>query len=116
VPSVGGPNQGITGLDVRLACAEPGDQIDVFGNALREFSERAAYLYEEAGRYWLSTQPTLNKLADDRARSYLDPEVDGELVRMLCEEQAHKGAFARVHAAVETPIDVDDQPDLGLSC
>jgi len=52
-------------LNLRLACAEPGDQLAIFGEALRELSERATYLYEEAGRYWFSTQPTLNRLAEE---------------------------------------------------
>lgn len=50
-PLVGGPNAGLTGQGLRLAAAEPGDQLAIFGEALRELSERAAYLYEEAGRY-----------------------------------------------------------------
>ena len=65
----GKPNAGLTGQGLRLACAEPGDQLAIFGEALRELSERAAYLYEEAGRYWFSTQPTLNRLAEDRAKA-----------------------------------------------
>jgi hypothetical protein len=50
-PLVGQPNVGLTGPGLRLACAEPGDQLAIFGEALRELSERATYLYEEAGRY-----------------------------------------------------------------
>ncbi len=68
-PLVGQPNAGLTGQGLRLACAEPGDQLAIFGEALRELTERATYLYEEAGRYWFSTQPTLNRLAEDLARA-----------------------------------------------
>jgi hypothetical protein len=64
-PLVGQPNAGLTRQGLRLACAEPGDQPAIFGEALTELSERATYLYEEAGRYWFSTQPTLNRLAED---------------------------------------------------
>jgi hypothetical protein len=31
----------------------------IFGEALRELTERVALFYEEAGRDWFSTQPTL---------------------------------------------------------
>jgi hypothetical protein len=65
---------------MRLAAAEPGDQLAIFGEALRELSEEATYLYEEAGRYWFSTQPTLNRLADERGRALPVHEVD-EYVR-----------------------------------
>jgi uncharacterized protein len=64
-PLAGRPNAGLAGTGLRLACAEPGDQLSIFGDALRELSERATYLYEEAGRYWFSPQQTLNRLADD---------------------------------------------------
>jgi len=114
VPSASQANKGITGQDVRLACAEPGDQLDVFGNALREFTERAAYLYEEAGRYWFSTQPTLNKLADDRARAFAAEDVDAAIIKTLKEEQARKGGFARVHAALDVPSEAEDGPDVSL--
>jgi hypothetical protein len=36
---VGRPNAGLTGLGLRLACAEPGDQLAIFGEALRELTE-----------------------------------------------------------------------------
>ena len=58
-PLAGHSNQGVTGQGLRLACAEPGDQLAIFGEALRELTERAAFLDQEAGRYWFSTQPTL---------------------------------------------------------
>jgi hypothetical protein len=42
-PLVGQPNAGLTGQGLRLACAEPGDQLAIFGEMLRELSERASY-------------------------------------------------------------------------
>ena len=35
-PTSGKPAAGITGQGLRLACAEPGDQLAIFGEALRE--------------------------------------------------------------------------------
>ena len=90
-PLVGQPNAGLTGQGLRLACAEPGDQLAIFGEALRELTERATYLYEEAGRYWFSTQPTLNRLADDRAKALPDHEVDAAIVKVLREDGATQG-------------------------
>ena len=82
-PLVGRPNAGLTGPGLRLACAEPGDQLAIFGEALRELSERATYLYEEAGRYWFSTQQTLNRVAEDRANALPAHEVDEAIVAVL---------------------------------
>ena len=85
-PLVGRPNAGLTGLGLRLACAEPGDQLAIFGEALRELTEGATYLYEEAGRYWFSTQATLNRLADDRAKAIPDHEVEVAIAQVLRDE------------------------------
>ena len=115
-PTAGKPNAGITGQGLRLACAEPGDQLAIFGEALREISERAAYLYEEAGRYWYSTQPTLNREADNRAKALLDlpHEIDAEIVRMLADEAKTKDKFDRVFAAPDDPVGIDEAQALSL--
>jgi predicted AAA+ superfamily ATPase len=113
-PLVGQPNAGLTGQGLRLACAEPGDQLAIFGEALRELTERATYLYEEAGRYWFSTQPTLNRLADDRARALADHEVDAAIAQVLRDDAIQKGGFHRVHAVPDDPITIDEAAALSL--
>lgn len=115
-PLVGRPNAGLTGPGLRLACAEPGDQLAIFGEALRELTERATYLYEEAGRYWFSTQPTLNRLADDRAKALPDHEVDEAIVKVLREDGATKAGhyFAKVYAAPDDPTTIDEAAALSL--
>lgn len=113
-PLVGQPNAGLTGQGLRLACAEPGDQLAIFGEALRELTERATYLYEETGRYWFSTQPTLNRLADDRAKALPDHEVDAAIAQVLREDAGHKGGFHRVYAAPDDPITIDEANALSL--
>ncbi len=113
-PTVGQPNAGVNGLGIRLASAEPGDQLAIFGEALRELHEKANYLYEEAGRYWFSTKPTLNRLAEDRANAWLDHEVDAEIVRILSAEANQKANFSRVFAAPDEPASIDEAPELAL--
>jgi hypothetical protein len=113
-PLVGQPNAGVTGQGMRLACAEPGDQLAIFGEALRELSEQATYLYEEAGRYWFSTQPTLNRLADERARSLPEHEVDEYIRKVLREDGAHKAGFSKVHAVPDDASTVDEAEALAL--
>jgi hypothetical protein len=39
----------------------------VFGDALRRLAAAATDLYQDWPRYWYSTQPTVTKLAEDRA-------------------------------------------------
>ena len=42
----------------------------VFGDALRRLSSAATFLYQDGPRYWYSTQPTVTKLAEDRAEQF----------------------------------------------
>lgn len=113
-PLVGQPNAGLTGQGLRLACAEPGDQLAIFGEALRELSERATYLYEEAGRYWFSTQATLNRLAEDRARALPQHEVDAAIVDLLRDDTKAKSGFHRVYGAPDDPIAIDEADAISL--
>jgi hypothetical protein len=113
-PLVGRPNAGLTGQGLRLACAEPGDQLAIFGEALRELTERATYLYEEAGRYWFSTQPTLNRLAEDRAKALADHAVDEAVMQVLRADAGSKDKFHRVFAALDDPTGIEDVQALTL--
>lgn len=113
-PLVGQPNAGLTGQGVRLACAEPGDQLAIFGEALRELHERATFLYEEAGRYWFSTQPTLNRLAEDIAKGLPEHKVDEKIADLLRQDAASKGGFHRVFAVPDEPIAIEEAEAIAL--
>ena len=52
---------------MKLGCVMPGESPAVFGDALRRLAGAATYLYQDGPRYWYSTQPTVTKLAEDRA-------------------------------------------------
>ena len=52
--------------NIRLACAQPGETVATFGDALRRVSERGQYIHQDGNRYWLSTRPNLNRTAEDR--------------------------------------------------
>ena len=113
-PHGGTSRRGMTGTEVRLACAQPDDQIAIFGEALQEIAARSAHLYRDGDSYWYSPQPTLNKLAEDRARDVSDDSVDGRIVEFLRQEAHTRGGFARVHAAPDNPTDIDDRRAVAL--
>jgi len=113
-PHGGSSRGGMTGPALRLACAQPGDQISIFGDALAALSEGSAYLYREGDRYWFSTQPTLNRIADERARDVSDDDADARIIEILKDEQGHKGSFHRVHAAPDSLTDVEDKRGVAL--
>ena len=113
-PHVGAARGGMTGTELRLACAQPGDQIAIFGEALQELASRSAHLYRDEDRFWFSPQPTLRKLAADRARDVSEEQADARIVEVLREEQRGRAGFARVHAVPDNPTDVEDRRTTAL--
>ncbi len=113
-PLVGQSNAGLTEQGLRLACAEPGDQLAIFGEALRELSEGATYLHEQGGRYWFSTQATLKQLADGLARALPAHEVDEAVVDLLREDAKVKSGFFRVFGAPDDPTAIDEAEAMSL--
>ena len=78
-----------------------------FGDALRRLTDRATYLYVDGKRYWYSTQPTVSRLAEDRAGQLSEHDVEDEIVKRLRKEANTRGDFAKVHACVAS----NDVPD-----
>ena len=108
-PHAGAARGGMTGTELRLACAQPGDQIAIFGEALQELASRSAHLYRDEDRFWFSPQPTLRKLAADRAQDVNEEQADSRIIELLKEEQRSRAGFARVSAVPDNPSDVDDR-------
>ena len=113
-PHAGAARGTMGGDDLRLSCAQPGDQIAIFGEAIQEIASRSAHLYRDGDRYWFSPKPTLNKLASDRARDVSDERADRRIVEILREEQSNRAGFPRVHAVPENPTDIDDRRAVAL--
>ncbi|RMH20600.1 MAG: ATP-binding protein, partial [Acidobacteria bacterium] len=103
-------NPGIDDRRLRLGCAQPGEPAAVFGDALRRLSDRAKHLHQDGNRYWISTKPNLNRLAEDRAGELRrEPEkLHEKIVRRLRRER-QRGGFAGVHVAPESSADVPDE-------
>ena len=94
---------------IRLACAQPGETVATFGDALRRVSERGQYIHQDGNRYWLSTRPNLNRTAEDRAAALMrEPaELHAEVVKRLTENRT-RGQFAGVHVCPQSTADVPD--------
>lgn len=108
-PHAGARRGGVTGSELRLACAQPGDQIAIFKEALEELASRSAHLYRDGDSYWFSPKATLNKLAADRARDVSDEAADRRITQILREEQRSRAGFSRVHAAPDNLTDIEDR-------
>lgn len=115
-PITSAANLGIEERRIRLGCVMPGESPAIFGDALRRLSNAATYLYEDGPRYWYSTQPTVKKLADDRAEQYKrDPDkVVAEIDKRVRRNLEVKGEFSRIHPMPQTSQDVPDDLDTRL--
>jgi len=94
----------------------PGEACSTFGDALRRLAGAATYLYHDANRYWYSTQPTVTKLAEDRAEQLKsDPEsMMKELEKRIRQDLTKKGDFGGTHPLPKSGSDVGDDPHARL--
>jgi len=106
-------NPGIDDRRIRLGCVQPGENIATFGDALRRLTDQATHLYIDGRRYWYSTQPSVTRLAQDRAAQQETDQVWQELKRRLRIDK-QRGEFAAVHMVPESTSDVPDEMDARL--
>jgi hypothetical protein len=106
-------NKGIDDNQVKLGCVQPGESPAIFGDALRLLGDRATYLYLDGHRYWYSTQPTVTRLAGDRAGQFLQHDIFEEIARRLRLDSRQRGDFAKVHPCVPGR-DIPDEPEARL--
>jgi len=109
-------HRGLEDRQIKLGCVMPGESPAVFGDALRRLAGAATYLYQDGPRYWYSTQPTVTKLAEDRAEQLKrDPDkVVVELNQRLRENLHQTGEFSRIHPMPHSGHDVPDDLDARL--
>src|SRR5215813_5509147 len=115
-PTSAAAHRGLEDRRVKLGCVMPGESPAVFGDALRRLAGAATYLYQDGPRYWYSTQPTVTKLAEDRADQLKrDPDkVVHELDQRLRKDLERKGDFNRIHPMPQSGQDVPDDLDARL--
>ena len=115
-PTTAAAHKGIEDRRVKLGCVMPGESPAVFGDALRRMAGAATYLYQDGPHYWYSTQPTVTKLAEDRAEQLKrEPDkVTHELEQRLRRDLARTGDFNRIHAMPQSGADVPDDLEARL--
>jgi predicted AAA+ superfamily ATPase len=113
-PTADASNRGMEDRRIKLGCTLPGESPAVFGDALRYLCQSTTYLYQDSSRYWYATQPTVAKLANDRAddlkrsRDKVLEEIKGR-IREELKVSRNRGDFSRVHAFPGSGADVSDE-------
>ncbi len=115
-PTAAAAHRGLEDRRVKLGCVMPGESPAVFGDALRRLAASATYLYQDGPRAWYSTQPTVTKLAEDRAEQLRrDPDkVAHELEERLRADLRKSEGFARIHPLPQSSADVSDDLEARL--
>ncbi len=108
-PTLQSANKGIQDTHIKLGCTQPGESVSTFGDALRRLTDQATYLYQNDRRYWYDTQPSVSRLAQDRASQQDDDTVYAKIKDYLKVEQRQKGDFASIHLFPESSADVIDE-------
>ncbi|MGO3933092.1 Swt1 family HEPN domain-containing protein [Rhodopseudomonas pseudopalustris] len=115
-PTSKAANRGVEDRRIKLGCVMPGESPAVFGDALRRLSSSATFLYQDGARYWYSTQPTVTKLAEDRAEQLkrnTDPVVAAIEERLRTDLRV-TGDFRRIHPVPHSGADVPDDMEARL--
>jgi hypothetical protein len=118
-PTLHTANRGLEDRQIKLGCVQPGESVATFGDALRRLTDQATHLYLDGRRYWYATQPSVTRLAQDRADQQAADVVLEEIRKRLRGEgederrgrsaqAADRGDFARVHVCPTAPADVPD--------
>ena len=115
-PTAAAAHRGLEDRRVKLGCVMPGEAPAVFGDALRRLAAAATFLYQDGPRFWYATQPTVTKLAEDRAEQLKrDPDkVAQELDARLRADLRKTGDFSRIHPLPRSGADVPDDLDARL--
>ena len=106
---------GIGAERVLLGCAQPGETLGTFSDALRRISDGGQNIHQDGNRYWVSTKANLNRTAAAKASQLLrEPEeLHAEIVTRLRADRS-RGAFAGLHVCPESSSDVPDEPKARL--
>jgi len=115
-PTATAAHRGIEDRRIKLGCVMPGESPAIFGDALRRLVNATTYLYPDGARYWYSTQPTVRKIAEDRAEQLTrEPDKVAHEIEMRVRSDVRKtGDFKRVHPFPMSNSDVPDETDARL--
>lgn len=93
-------NQLVRGLELErviLGVAQPGQQVNLFKDALRRLGDRLHYLNQANNRFWLDTRPNLRREMEERKRRFQDKEDVFPSIRDRVQRSFASGVFGGIH-------------------
>lgn len=113
-PTFDNANRGLEDTSIKLGSVQPGEIVPTFSDALRRLTDQATHLYVDNRRYWYSTQPSVNRLAQDRAAQRKEDDVEVEVKGRLQGTARTRGDFAGVHPCPSGSANVPDERETRL--
>ncbi|WP_433315599.1 Swt1 family HEPN domain-containing protein [Micromonospora sp. CA-269861] len=114
-PTLDAARKGVDRKRIALGVAMPGDVVGNFGSALDGLVNQSSHLFRDGDRYWYDTQPSLNRLAAERARDIPLDGVHAEvLARMRRTITGPTPEFAAVIVGPESTGDVAEDENVRL--
>jgi uncharacterized protein len=113
-PSVAGQTVRGMGIErVRLGCAQPGQSVTKYDDAIRRLADRSHYMYSGNDRFWYDLRPNLRREMEDRTlrfdnRAHVYPEIEERVQKAV-----KSGLCSAVHVFCESK-DIPDKVDLRL--
>lgn len=114
-PTADSPRKGIDRKQITLGVVTPGDVLGNVGSALDGLANASGHLFRDGERYWYDTQPSLNRLAHERAGDLKPDVVHEEVIARL--RNAVRGPapdFAAIITAPESSAEIPDVPETRL--
>lgn len=108
-PTLEAARKGVDRKRVALGVAMPGDVVGNLGSALDGLVNGSSHLFHDGDRYWYDTQPSLNRMAAERARDLDVERVHEEVVTRL--RRAAGGATPEFTGMIVAPESTGDVPD-----
>ena len=116
-PTLDTAHRGIEDNRIKLGCAQPKETVSTFGDALRRLSDKATHLYLDGTRYWFSTQPSVTRIAQDRAAQQKEEDIQDEIIRRIKDEVSkanNRGEFNKVYPCLNSSGDIPDEREARL--
>ncbi|HEY8722135.1 Swt1 family HEPN domain-containing protein [Pengzhenrongella sp.] len=108
-PTLDAARKGVDRKRIALGVAMPGDVVGNFASALDGLVNTSSHLFRDGDRYWYDTQPSLNRLASERARDVTPERVEDEVVGRL--RRSVSGATPEFTSMVVGPESTGDVAD-----
>ncbi|MCC5848502.1 MAG: DUF499 domain-containing protein [Verrucomicrobia bacterium] len=105
-------NKGVDEARVKLATVQPGETVAIFSDALKKLTNQATYLYTDGiNRYWYSTTPSLNSLAEDESERLKKRHdlLHEEIRKRLDRDFAMAKIFDRAPFVPDVSSDIPDE-------